>query len=132
MLTNPYQITAQKMKFSIIDFFSKCDQIRSFLWIWLHLLKKSLMQNLMFCAVHITKKGCVVGFGSIFSDKSLIQIQKSHNPRIKPWGTPASRLAYVEYWPFRTEFCFLSFREFTKVFSKLQANLFCFKLHILF
>ena len=35
----------QKMKFSIKDFFSKCDQIRSFLQIWLHLLKKSLMEN---------------------------------------------------------------------------------------
>ena len=27
-------ITAQKMKFSIKDFFSKCDQMRSFLRIW--------------------------------------------------------------------------------------------------
>ena len=26
--------TAQKMKFSIKDFYSKCDQIRSFLPIW--------------------------------------------------------------------------------------------------
>ena len=33
------------MKFSIKDFFSKCDQIRSFLQIWSHLLKKSLMEN---------------------------------------------------------------------------------------
>ena len=33
------------------DFFSKCDQIRSFLWIWSHLLKKSLMKNFIFCAV---------------------------------------------------------------------------------
>ena len=33
-------VTAQKMKFSIKDFFSKCDQIRSFLRIWSHLLKK--------------------------------------------------------------------------------------------
>ena len=37
-------ITAQKMKFSIEDFFSKCDQTRSFLWIWSHLLKKSLKE----------------------------------------------------------------------------------------
>ena len=32
------------MKFSIKDFFSKCDQIRSFLRIWSHLLKKFLME----------------------------------------------------------------------------------------
>ena len=44
-------ITAQKMKFSITDFFSKCDQIRTFLQNWLHLLKKSLMENFIFCAV---------------------------------------------------------------------------------
>ena len=39
--------TAQKMKFSIKDFFSKCDQI---LWIWSHLLKKSWMENFVFYA----------------------------------------------------------------------------------
>ena len=43
--------TAQKLKFSIKDFFSKCDQIRSFLQIWPHLLKKSLIENFIFCAV---------------------------------------------------------------------------------
>ena len=43
------QFTAQKMKLSIKDFFSKCDQIRMKLRIWSHLLKKSLMGN--FCAV---------------------------------------------------------------------------------
>ena len=46
-----YQDTAQKMKFSIKDFFSKCVQIRSFLRIWSHLLKKSLIENFIFCAV---------------------------------------------------------------------------------
>ena len=43
--------TAQKINFSIKDFFSKCDQIRSFLQIWSHLLKKPLMENSSFCAV---------------------------------------------------------------------------------
>ena len=43
--------TTQKMKFSIKGFFSKCDQIRSFLWICSHLMKKSLMENFIFCAV---------------------------------------------------------------------------------
>ena len=38
------------MKFSIKDFSSKCDQIRSFLQIWSHLLEKSLMGNFTFCA----------------------------------------------------------------------------------
>ena len=36
-------ILARKMKFSIKDFFNKCDQIRSFLRIWSYLLKKYLM-----------------------------------------------------------------------------------------
>ena len=40
--------TAQKIKFSIKDFFSKCDQIRRFLWIWSPLLKKFLMENFIF------------------------------------------------------------------------------------
>ena len=39
------------MKFSIKGFFSKCDQIRRKLWIWSHLLKKSLMENSIFCVV---------------------------------------------------------------------------------
>ena len=42
------------MKFSIKDFFSKCDQnpqqdqIRHFLRIWSHLMKKFLMENFIF------------------------------------------------------------------------------------
>ena len=43
--------TAQKIKLFIKDFFSKYDQIRSVLRIWSHLLKKSLIENLIFCAV---------------------------------------------------------------------------------
>ena len=43
--------TAQKMKFSIKDLFSKWDQTRSFLWIWSHFLKKSLMENFILCVV---------------------------------------------------------------------------------
>ena len=65
------------MKFSIKDFFIKCDQMRSFLRIWSHLLKKLLMENFIFCAVSrlvipfnlkkslykvIQDKNCLVGF----------------------------------------------------------------------
>ena len=39
------------MKFYITDFFSKCDQIRKKLQIWSHLLKKSIMENVIFCPV---------------------------------------------------------------------------------
>ena len=39
------------MEFSIKSFFSKCHQIRSFLGIWSHLLKKFLNENFIFCAV---------------------------------------------------------------------------------
>ena len=55
--------TAQKMKFSIKDFFSKCDQIRSLMQIWSHLLKKSLMGNFIF-----------------FSDPTLFLWQKTISP----------------------------------------------------
>ena len=48
VLSKIYYDTAQKMKFSIKNFFSKSDQIRNFLRIWLHLLKKSLMENFIF------------------------------------------------------------------------------------
>ena len=47
--------TAQKINFRIKDFFSKCDQIRSFLQIWSHLLKKSLMENFIFCAMSLDR-----------------------------------------------------------------------------
>ena len=44
--------TAQKMKFSIKDIFSKCDRIHSFLRIWSHLLEKSLMENfILLCSI---------------------------------------------------------------------------------
>ena len=46
--------TAQKMKFSIKDFFRKCDQICKKLRIWSHLLNKFLMENFIFCAVKRT------------------------------------------------------------------------------
>ena len=57
------------------DFFSKCDQIRRKLWIWLHLLKKSLMENFIFCAVKkyyslATKNFPVL---SIYTIKTLIR-----------------------------------------------------------
>ena len=69
-----------------------------------------------------------LGFETRFWDKSFIYIKKSSGSRIEPWGNPASTLTHVEFWPFRTSLCFLSFRKSAKVFSKLPATPFCFNL----
>ena len=39
------------MKFFVKDFFSKCDQIHSFIRIWLRLLKRLLNEKFNFCVV---------------------------------------------------------------------------------
>ena len=67
-------VTKQKMKFSIKDFFSKCDQIRSPLWIWSHLLKKSLIKNFIFLC-----SGCICDpvrhlFAKKFFAKNILRI----------------------------------------------------------
>ena len=43
--------TAQKIKFSVNNYFIKCDQIRRKLQIWSHLLKQPLMENFAFYVV---------------------------------------------------------------------------------
>ena len=57
------------MKFSIEDFFSQCDQIRSFLRIWSHLLKKFCVQcYLKIRSSHnLRKAGTVTVAQDIFS-----------------------------------------------------------------
>ena len=62
-----------KAKYSIKEFFSKYDQIRSFLRIWSYLLKKSLMENFIFCAVNLATKPSHIG---IYCIKSFL---KSHS-----------------------------------------------------
>ena len=55
-LSNFWMSHRTKNKFLIKDFFSKWDQIRCFLRIWSHLLKKSLMENFIFgCPSHNLK-----------------------------------------------------------------------------
>ena len=41
----------KRMEFSIRDFSNICDQIRSFLRIWSHLLEKSSVENFIICAL---------------------------------------------------------------------------------
>ena len=49
-------LVPNEMKFSIKDFLHKYDQICRKLRIWVHLLKKSLMENFIFCAVYYKKQ----------------------------------------------------------------------------
>ena len=52
-----------------MDFFSKCDHIRSFLKICSHLLKKSVMENSIFSAVKILWEGNIENFPKIFTEQ---------------------------------------------------------------
>ena len=70
--------TAPKMKFSIKDFFSKWGQIRRKLWIWWHLLKKSLIEIFIFCEV-FTKSFSTYPSTTLFYLKCQIGAGKSAN-----------------------------------------------------
>ena len=71
------------MKFSIKDFFSKCDKIRRFLRIWSHLLKKSFMENFIFCVVCKRLKICS------FSKRLLSAINHCvKSVRIRSYSSP--------------------------------------------
>ena len=57
-----FAVIAQKMKFFMKDFFSKCDQIHRKLQIWSHLLKKYLMENFIFLQCKLSNiLSCLTG-----------------------------------------------------------------------
>ena len=74
---------AQKLKFSIKDFFSKCDQIHSKLQIWSRLLEKSLMENFIFCAVEILIEDITVRRNN--NEKSKNSGKFVISSEAKPW-----------------------------------------------
>ena len=82
---------SKKMKFSMRNFFSKCEQIRSFLRIWSNILKKSLMENFIFCrvkeALREAKMTHEMRFSLTFSKKNKGQWmeKKWHSPRCEPF-----------------------------------------------
>ena len=93
--------TAQKMKFSSKDLFSKCGQISRKLQIWSHLLKKSLTENLIFCTgtnecISILDK-CI----AIFKYRNFAGINKFNSflPNV-PFYTPNVPFLY----PLKTSF----------------------------
>ena len=71
-LTSILSGTTQKMKLLIKDFFRKCDLIRRKLRIWSHLLKKSLMENFVFCAESIVKRGVDIWSNFLRHFKELV------------------------------------------------------------
>ena len=75
--------TAQKVKLFIKDFCSKCDQFRSFLRIWSHLLEKSLMENFIFCAVYVQQWGPALmkffRFNAVVKLKNMLHMKKNEN-----------------------------------------------------
>ena len=75
------------MKFSIKDFFSKHDQICRKLRIWSYLLKKSLKENFIFCAVNVSKKSerdC--SLSSFYSTCSKEILHCIHKLYANPWS----------------------------------------------
>ena len=68
--------TAQKMKFPIKDFSSKCDEIRSFLQIWSHLPEKSFMENIIFYTCYMCRLNSFSGTFSYFSIMAFFRLTK--------------------------------------------------------
>ena len=97
--------TVQKMKFSIEDFFSKCDQIRSKLRIWLHLLKKSFMETSFF-----VQRGLLIWLQEIFEwiwnrlslSKILQNVEKFYDQYISTDGLTMGYTDYTWYNPLFT------------------------------
>ena len=50
----------KNMTFPIEDFFRTCDQIRRKLRIWSHWLKKSLMENFIFCVAYAKRLAILI------------------------------------------------------------------------
>ena len=71
--------TAQKMKFSIKDFFSKCEQIRRKLRIWSDLLNKSLIENFIFGPVKSGRHSKQITDFTTQGDMGISNSQRDHD-----------------------------------------------------
>ena len=69
-----HSYNTQKLQFFIKGFSSKCDQIRRKLRFWSHLLKKSFIENFIFC---------VVFWGKQYSYEWTLLIDKTNNCHFK-------------------------------------------------
>ena len=89
------QSTAQKMKFSIVDFFSKWDQIWRKLWILSDLLKKNLTGNVIFWLV---QQFYLWGYGHQHQQWSFLNEVKSNNKDWWSWWKCYKLIIKTEAW----------------------------------
>ena len=87
-------ITAQKIKFSIKDFFSKCDQIHRKLRIWSHLLKKSLTENCIFCAMYMY----FFSFRYMFDADTLLVCKQCWEEIVRSFSVKKVFLKILQIW----------------------------------
>ena len=85
------------MKFSIKDCFSKCNQIRSFLWIWWHLLKKSITEIFVFCVVLQLKK--LLSNNMLKMDKMFCEDLNEDNPKGSVQVIDQNTIFKKVFWP---------------------------------
>ena len=109
--------TTEKIMFCIKDLFSRCDQIRSFPQIWSHLLKKSLIENVIFCAVLSNLKSFKKSKKIFECDVIFLQLTSSENVAFT-YFTRLSTL--VLSWRYNTK---LIFCLYGSIFSLLFACL---------
>ena len=113
------------MKFTIKHFFSKYDRICKKLRIWSHLLKKSLMENFIFCSV----KRLRMFMGPI---KNFMYVYGSHRERsldqaILPLGLSMNTYSYISR--FNISMSFVNDKRKVESMIKKNANNFNEKLN---
>ena len=134
----------QKMNFLIKDFFIKCDQIRTFLRIWSHLLKKFFMKNFIFvpCNVYNAKMNDVhVGiYITMFGISFILFFVSSYHylmPRkvcfccfSSKWLEPTPKQLFIFFSPFHLLLHSLKVRGF--IYTAWKVSVFrAFLIHIL-
>ena len=134
----------QKMNFLIKDFFIKCDQIRTFLRIWSHLLKKFFMKNFIFvpCNVYNAKMNDVhVGIYITMFGISFILFFVSSYHYLMPrkvcfccfsckWLEPTPKQLFIFFSPFHLLLHSLKVRGF--IYTAWKVSVFrAFLIHIL-
>ena len=82
-----FYFTVQKVTFSFKDFFNKCEQTRSFIQTWSHLLTTSVNEKFNFCAVPKTK---IAKQNTVIEIETLMFVRKFLSVKVRIILKPAS------------------------------------------